>query len=73
MIKSLLFLYNISGAAYKNDLVMDTVIDENPILVNASGSDSFGFSFTSNSWMSGFGSGAVQGDFTRNLDLGMQH
>ena len=41
--------------------------------MNASGSDSFGFSFTWNSGMSGFGSGAAQGDFTRNLDLGIRH
>ena len=40
--------------------------------MNASGSDSFGFSFTRNSGMSGFGSGAVHGGFTRNLDLGIQ-
>ena len=66
------FIYYISWADAKKDLVMDTVIDENPILVNALGSDSFGFSCTRNSWMSGFGSGAAQGDFTRTLDLRMQ-
>ena len=40
--------------------------------MNASGSESFGFSFTRNSGMSGFGSGAAQGDFTRTSDLGIQ-
>ena len=68
MIKSLLFLYYISGPAAENDICTD----ENPILVNASGSESFGFSFTGNSGMSGFGSGAAQGDFTRTMDLGIQ-
>ena len=68
MIKSLLFLYYISGAAIKKDICTD----ENPILVNASGSESFGFSFTWNSGMSGFGSGAAQGGFTRILDLGIR-
>ena len=57
--KSLLFLYHISGVAAIKDLVMNTVIAENPILVDASGSESFGFSFTRNSGMSGFGSGAA--------------
>ena len=50
----------------------DICTDENPILVNASGSENFGFSFTGNSGMPGFGSGAVQGGFTRNLDPGIQ-
>ena len=68
MIKSLLFLYYISGPAAKKDICTD----ENPILVDTSGSWSFGFSFTGNSGMSGFGSGALQSDFTRTMDLGMQ-
>ena len=41
-------------------------------LVNASGSENFGFSFTGNSWMSGFGSGAAFGDFTRIQELGIR-
>ena len=40
--------------------------------MNTSGSDNFGFSFTRNSWKQDFGSSALQGDFTRNLDLGVQ-
>lgn len=72
MMKSLLFLYYISGAAAIKDSVMDIRADENPILVNASGSEDSGFSFTGNSWMSGFGSGAALGGFTRTLDIGMQ-
>ena len=43
------FIY-ISGAAAKKNIYTD----ENPILVNMSGSDSFGFSCTGNSGMSGF-------------------
>ena len=39
--------------------------------MNASGSENFGFSFTRNSGMSGFGSGAAFGDFTRTMDLGI--
>ena len=66
--KSLLFLYSISGAAS----IKDMCTDEIQFLVGASGSESFGFSFTGNSGMSGFGSGAAQGDFTRTLDLGIQ-
>ena len=50
----------------------DICTDENPILVNTSGSESFGFSFTRNSGMSGLGSGAAQGDFTRTMDLRIQ-
>ena len=69
MIKSLLFLYHISGATAENDICTD----ENPILVSVSGSKDFGFSFTRNSGMSGFGSGAAQGGFTRIQDLGIQH
>ena len=68
MIKSLLFLYRISGPAAKKNICTD----ENPILVGASGSENFGFSFTGNSGMSGFRSGAAQGDFTRIPDLGIQ-
>ena len=68
MIKSLLFLYHISGVAAKKNICTD----ENPILASASGSDSFGFSFTGNSWMSGFGSSAAQGGFTRTQDLGIR-
>ena len=40
--------------------------------MGASGSESFGFSFTGNSGMSGFGSGAAFGGFTRTMDLGIQ-
>ena len=69
MIKSLLFLYHISGATTKKDICTD----ENPILVSTSGSENFGFSFTGNSWMSGFRSGAAHGDFTRIQDLGIRH
>ena len=68
MIKSLLFLYYISGVAAKKDIC----IDEIQLLVNTSGSENFGFSFTGNSGMSGFGSGAVWGSFTRILDLGIR-
>ena len=57
MIKSLLFLYYISGAAIKKDICTD----ENPILVGASGSENFGFSFTRNSGMSGFWIGRFAG------------
>ena len=67
MIRSLLFLYYISGAVAEKDICTD----ELQFLVNASGSESFGFSFTRNSGMSGFGSGAVQGSFTRIQDLGI--
>ena len=41
--------------------------------MNTSGSEDFGFSFTRNSGISGFGSGAAFGDFTRIQDLVMQH
>ena len=68
MIKSLLFLYSISGAA----AIKDICIYEIQFLVGASGSENFGFSFTGNSRISGFGSGAAFGDFTRILDLGIQ-
>ena len=68
MIKSLLFLYYISGAVAEKDICTD----ELQFLVNASGSESFGFSFTWNSGMSGFGSGAAFGDFTRIQDLGIR-
>ena len=40
--------------------------------MDASGSESFGFSFTGNSGMPGFGSGAAHGDFTRIPDLGIR-
>ena len=57
-----------SGAAS----IKDMCTDEIQFLVNASGSGSFGFSFTRNSGMSGFGSGAAYSGFTRNLDLGIR-
>ena len=46
--------------------------DEIQLLVNTSGSEDFGFSFTRNSWIQDFGSGAAQGDSTRIPDLGIQ-
>ena len=52
---------------------MDIRTDEIQFLVNTSELENFGFSFTRNSGMSGFGSGAAFGGFTRNLDLGIQH
>lgn len=68
MIKSLLFLYHISGAAIKKDICTDEI----QFLANASGSEDFGFSFTRNSGMPGFGSGIAFGGFTRTLDLGIR-
>ena len=68
MISLFFFLYYISGPAAKKDICTD----ENPILVSTPGSDSFGFSFTGNSGMSGFRSDTAQGDFARNLDLGIR-
>ena len=51
---------------------MNICTDEIQFLVNTSGSKDFGFSFTRNSGIQDFGSGAVHGDFTRTLDLGIQ-
>ena len=72
MIKSLLFLYHIFGVAAKNDLVIYICTDENPILVNASGSESFGLASLGIQGCQDFGSGALQGSFTRTLDLGIR-
>ena len=70
-VSSFFYVIYLEPLARKN-FKTDICVDENPILVSTSGSENFGFSFTGNSGMPGFGSGAARGDFTRNLDLGIR-
>ena len=57
----------------KKNSKTDICTDEIQFLVNTSGLENFGFSFTRNSEIQDFGSGAAFDGFTRTMDLGIQH